>query len=55
MGKVKELEAEKKAKLERIKNLSEQARMLNYSGVPFVLTLIAQEVLPYLINEVETE
>ena len=53
MGKGKELDPEKKAKLESIKHLSEQARMLNYSGVPFVLTLIAQEALPYLLELAE--
>lgn len=53
MGRPKELEPEKKLRLEEIKRLSEQARMLNYSGVPVILTLIAQEALPYLLELAE--
>lgn len=52
MGK-KNLNPEKMAELDRYKNLCEQARMLNYSGVPYVLIQIAQEALPSLIELAE--
>lgn len=54
MGNGITLDPEKKAKLEKIKQLSEQARMLNYTGVPVVLTLLAQE-LPFLIDIAENK